>query len=125
MLFFFFLQLARLNSLLPMSSPAVGRVFQPESSSENVFVLQDDARMLAQIARNAVHEFVTLVNYNGPMWLAVPGGSLETLNRMAYLQAFPGQSSAMGLNMEGTRANSVVMLDSKNVVELLMDVVSA
>ncbi|KAK3162164.1 hypothetical protein QOZ80_1BG0086230 [Eleusine coracana subsp. coracana] len=117
-------QIARLKSLLPMSSPALGRVFQLESSSENIFVRQDDTRMLAEIARNAVHEFVTLANFNGPIWLTVPGGSLETLSRMAYLQTFPGQSGALGLNMEATRAHAVVLLDSKNIVEFLMDVES-
>ncbi|GJM92897.1 hypothetical protein PR202_ga09403 [Eleusine coracana subsp. coracana] len=117
-------EIARLKSLLPMSSPALGRVFQLESSSENIFVRQDDTRMLAEIARNAVHEFVTLANFNGPIWLTVPGGSLETLSRMAYLQTFPGQSGALGLNMEATRAHAVVLLDSKNIVEFLMDVES-
>lgn len=53
-----------------------------------------------------LHDFVTLANYNGPVWLFVPGGSLETLNRTAYFQAFLRQNSAMGLKMEVTRAKS-------------------
>lgn len=55
------------------------------------------------------------------MWLFVPSGSPETLNRMTYLQAFSWQSSAMELKIKATHANVVNMLDSKNVVELLMD----
>jgi hypothetical protein len=118
-------QLARMYSELPRSTLAGGPAFHLiESSSEHVFVRKDDARMLAGMARNAVHEFVTLANSSGPMWFPVAGGSLETLNRMAYLQAFPGQNSALGLKMEATRANAVVMLDSKTVVEFLMNAVS-
>jgi homeobox-leucine zipper protein len=119
-----FIQLARLNSKLLMSSHASSRAFQFQSSSENVFVLQDDARMLTEIARDAVNELVTLASSNAPMWISVSGGSLETLNKMDYVQAFSGLSSAMGHDMEATRANAMVMLDSKSIVEAVMDAVS-
>jgi hypothetical protein len=121
----FIWQLARLNSELPISLPALSRAYQTESSSENVFVHIDDARNLANIARDAVHEFASLANSDGLLWISVPGGSLEILNVMAYLQAFPGQSSAMEVQMmEATRANSVIMMGSKNIVDFLMDAVS-
>ncbi|TVU34851.1 hypothetical protein EJB05_16705 [Eragrostis curvula] len=114
-------EVSRLNSELAMSSSSLSRASQLEFSSENVFVMQDDAQIRAEIARNAVHELVTLASTDGPLWLPVPGGSMETLNRIAYIQAFPGQSSAMGLKVEATRAYAVVMLDSNNIVEYLMN----
>jgi hypothetical protein len=121
----FIWQLARLmNSELPISSTPWSRAFQLEFPSETEPVRLDDARMLAEIARNAVREFVTLASSDGPMWMSVSGGSLDTLNMMTYLQVFPGQSSTMGLEIEATRANAVVMMNSKNIVEYLMDAVS-
>jgi hypothetical protein len=96
-----FMQLARLNSKLPMSQNAPSHAFQFQSSSESVFVLQDDARMLTEIARDAVKALVTLARSNAPMWISTPCGSLETLNKMDYVQAFPGLRSAMGHDMEG------------------------
>jgi hypothetical protein len=117
----FIWKLARLNSELPISLPALSRAFQPESSSENVFVHIDDAQNLANIARDAVHEFASLATSDGLLWIPVPGGSLEIPNVTAYLQVFPGQSSAMEVQMEATRANSVIMMGSKNIVDFLMD----
>jgi hypothetical protein len=80
--------------------------------------------MLTEIARDAVNELVTLASSNAPMWISAPGGSLETLNRMDYVQAFPGLISAMGHDMEVTRANAMVMLDYKSSVQAVMDAVS-
>jgi hypothetical protein len=59
-----------------------------------------------------------------PLWISVSRGSLETLNKMDYVQAFPRLSSAMGHDMQATRANVLVMLDSNSIVEAIMDDVS-
>lgn len=109
---------------MTMRSPT--RVFHLESSSENVFAMQDDVQGLTEIAKNAAHEFFVLADASGPLWLAVPGGSFEVLNKMAYAQTFPGQISVgtTGLKTEATRASGVVMLDAKSIVEYLMHAVS-
>jgi hypothetical protein len=52
--------------------------------------------MLSEIAKDAVHKLVTVASSNAPMWISVPGGSLETLNVMNYVQEFPWLNSAMG-----------------------------
>jgi len=109
---------------LTMCSP----LFHPESSSANAFGMQDEFQALNEVAMSAAHELFILSDSSSPLWLAVPGGSFQVLNRMAYAQTFPGQMSvgamAMGLTAEATRASAVVMLDPKSIVEFLMDSVS-
>ncbi|OEL26468.1 Homeobox-leucine zipper protein TF1 [Dichanthelium oligosanthes] len=107
---------------MPMSSPPA-RLFRLESSSENFFAIQDDVQALTEVAKSAAQEVFILCDANGPLWLAVPGGSYEVLNKIAYAQAFPEQISvgAIGLKTEATRASAVVMLDAKSIVEYLMD----
>ena len=109
---------------LTMISPT--GVFHHGSSSGNAFAMQDDVQALTEVAMNAAHELFILSDSSSPLWLAVPGGSFQVLNRMAYAQTFPGQMSvgAMGLVAEATRASAVVMLDPKSIVEFLMDSVS-
>ena len=111
---------------LTMISPT--GVFHHGSSSGNAFAMQDDVQALTEVAMNAAHELFILSDPSSPLWLAVPGGSFQVLNRMAYAQTFPGQMSvgamAMGLTAEATRASAVVMLDPKSIVEFLMDSVS-
>ncbi|XP_039851791.1 homeobox-leucine zipper protein TF1-like [Panicum virgatum] len=104
---------------LTMCSP----LFHPESSSANAFGMQDEFQALTEVAMSAAHELFILSDSSSPLWLAVPGGSFQVLNRMAYAQTFPGQMSvgAMGLVAEATRASAVVMLDPKSIVEFLMD----
>lgn len=116
----------RINNETPMTMHSPTRVFHLESSSENVFVMQDDVQGLIEVAKTAAHELFVLADSSGPLWLAVPGGSFEVLNKMAYAQTFPGQISVgtIGLKTEATRASAVVMLDPKSIVEYLMDAVS-
>nr|TKW17179.1 hypothetical protein SEVIR_5G349300v2 [Setaria viridis] len=112
----------RINNETSMrTSPT--RLFHLESSSENVFVVQDDVQALTEVANSATHELLILGDSDCPLWMAVPGGSFEVLNKMAYTQTFPGQISvgAIGFKTEATRANAVVMLGSKSLVEYLMD----
>jgi hypothetical protein len=41
--------------------------------------------MLAEIAKDAVHKLVIVASCNAPMWISVPGGSLETVNIVNYI----------------------------------------
>jgi hypothetical protein len=71
-------------------------------------------------------EFTILSNSHGPLWLPVPGGSFEILNKMAYATQFGGKNSAdkIGFKTEATRADVVVMMGTKNIMDYLMDSVS-
>jgi hypothetical protein len=102
------------------------RVFHLEPSSGNAFGMQDEVQALTEVAKSAAHELFILSDSSSPLWLAVPGGSFQVLNRMAYAQMFPGQMGVgtIGLTAEATRASAVVMLDPKSIVEFLMDSVS-
>jgi hypothetical protein len=82
--------------------------------------------MIAELAQNAMHEFVTLSESHGPLWLPVPGGSFEILNKMVYAQQFGGKNSAgvIGFKAEATRANAVVTMNAKSIMDYLMDCVS-
>ena len=73
-----------------------------------------------------MHEFLTLSESHGPLWLPVPGRSFEILNKMVYAQTFAGKNSAdiIGFKTEATRADAVVMMNAKKIVEYLMDSVS-
>jgi hypothetical protein len=51
--------------------------------------------MSAKLAGDAVHKLVIVASSNALMWISVPGGSLETLNMMDYVEAFPWLNSAM------------------------------
>ncbi|CAO2182660.1 unnamed protein product [Urochloa humidicola] len=115
------LQMRINNETTRRSSPT--RAFHLESSSENFFVMQDDVQAITELANNSAHELFILADSSGPLWLAVPGGSFEVLNKMAYAQTFPGQFSVgtIGLKTEATRANAVVMLDPRSIVAFLMD----
>lgn len=110
---------------MPMD-PASG-AFQLEPSLENVFVVQYDEQMVANLAQNAAEELLILADPNCPLWLNVPGGSFETLNMIDYAQTFPGQMNvdAIALKTEATRATAVVMLDPKSLVEFLLNAVSS
>jgi hypothetical protein len=101
--------------------------FQLDPSLENVFVVQHDEQMLANLVQNAAHEFLILADPNSALWLNVPGGSFETLNMVAYAQTFSGQMGVdtIAMKTEATRASAVVMLEPKSLVEFLMDAVSS
>jgi len=112
---------------IPMAMDSAAGAFQLDPSLENVFVVQHDEQMLANLAQNAAQEFLILADPNSALWLNVPRGSFETLNMVAYAQTFPGQMGVdtMALKTEATRASAVVMLDPKSIVEFLMDAVSS
>jgi hypothetical protein len=73
-----------------------------------------------------MHEFIILAESHGPLWLTVPGGSFEILNKMVYAQKFGGKNSTnvIGFKTEATRADAVVMMNAKNMMDYLMDTVS-
>jgi butyrate kinase len=100
--------------------------FQHDSSAENVVTRQNDIQIIVELTNNAMDEFTILSNSHGPLWLPVPGGSFEILNKMAYATQFDGKNSAdiTGFKTEATRASVVVMMGAKNIMDYLMDSVS-
>uniref|UniRef100_A0ACD5W541 Uncharacterized protein n=1 Tax=Avena sativa TaxID=4498 RepID=A0ACD5W541_AVESA len=99
------------------------RSFQLDSSVESVVARQNDTQMIVELAQNAMHEFFTLCESHGPLWLPVPGGSFEILNKTAYAQKFGGKNSTdiIGFKTEATRADAVVMMNAKKMMDYLMD----
>ncbi|XP_006646400.1 homeobox-leucine zipper protein TF1 [Oryza brachyantha] len=97
--------------------------FQLDSSAENLFSGQHDHQMIAELAKNAMHGLIILAEAHVALWLPVPGYSFETLNMTAYQQAYPGGdgANALGFRTEATRADAMVMMDHKSIVDFLMD----
>nr|XP_051200840.1 homeobox-leucine zipper protein TF1-like [Lolium perenne] len=114
------LEISRLQAETLQNS---GQSFQLDSSAENVGTRQNDIQMIAELTHNAMDEFIILSNSHGPLWLPVPGGSFEILNKMAYATQFDGKNSAdiTGFKTEATRASVVVMMGAKNIMDYLMD----
>ncbi|KAF0918955.1 hypothetical protein E2562_027506 [Oryza meyeriana var. granulata] len=112
-------EIARSNGALPTSNLA----FQLDSSAENVFSEQHDHQMIAELAKNAMHALIILAETHVALWFPVPGSSFEMLNMTAYQQAYPGDdgANAMGFKTEATRADAMVMMDHKSIVDFLMD----
>ncbi|VAI41192.1 unnamed protein product [Triticum turgidum subsp. durum] len=98
---------------------------QVDPYAKTIVALQNDIDMITELVQKALHEFVILSNINSPLWLSVPvlDGSFEILNKMKYAEKFGGDNSAsiIGFKTEATRANAIVMMDAKNIVDYLMD----
>ncbi|XP_047058331.1 homeobox-leucine zipper protein TF1-like [Lolium rigidum] len=103
--------------------PSSRQSFQLDSAAENVIARQNDIQMIAELTQNAMDEFVILSESHGPLWLPVLGGSFEILNKMAYAAKFGGDNSAniIGFKTEATRADIVVMMGAKYIMDYLMD----
>uniref|UniRef100_A0ACD5VNB4 Uncharacterized protein n=1 Tax=Avena sativa TaxID=4498 RepID=A0ACD5VNB4_AVESA len=103
--------------------PTLRQSFQLASSAGNVVGRQNDTRVILELAQDAMREFVILSESHGPLWLPVPGGSFEVLNKMAYDQKFGGKNNAdiTGIKTEATRADAVVMMGAKHIMDYLMD----
>ncbi|KAK1663427.1 hypothetical protein QYE76_051586 [Lolium multiflorum] len=118
------LEISQLQSQLQAETLQNSRQpFQHDSSAENVVTRQNDIQIIAELTNNAMDEFTILSNSHGPLWLPVTGGSFEILNKVAYATQFGGKNSAdkIGLKTEATRANVVVMMGTKNIMDYLMD----
>lgn len=122
---FFGWQILRLHGEKHASS---NHYVQIDPYTKTVVALQNDIDMITELVQKALHEFVILSNFSSPLWLSIPvlEGSLEMLNKMTYAQIFGGKNSAniIGFKTEATRANAIVMMDAKNIVDYLMDTVS-
>lgn len=112
--------------MLAEAHPSSSRPFQLDPSTENIIGRENDMDAIAELAQNAMHEFVVLVESGGPLWMPVPGASLDLLNKMAYAQTFGARNSAnvIGFMTEATRADDMVMMDAKQIVDYIMDSVS-
>nr|AEI99593.1 HD-Zip IV transcription factor GL9H1 [Triticum turgidum subsp. durum] len=113
----------QLSQLRAEAHPSSSRPFQLDPSTENIIGRENDMDAIAELAQSAMHEFVVLSESGGPLWMPVPGGSLDVLNKMAYAQTFGAGSSAnaIGFMTEATRADGMVMMDAKQIVDYIMD----
>ncbi|KAG8055136.1 hypothetical protein GUJ93_ZPchr0001g32157 [Zizania palustris] len=85
--------------------------------------MQHDTDMIAELAKNAMHTLIISAETQVALWLPVPGGSFEILNKMCYDQALGGGNAAdsMVLKTEATRSDGVILLDATTILEYLMD----
>ncbi|XP_048564824.1 homeobox-leucine zipper protein TF1-like [Triticum urartu] len=114
----------QLSQLRAEAHPSSSRPFQLDPSMENITGRENDMDAIAELAQSAMHEFVVLAEAGGPLWMPVPGGSFDVLNKMAYAQTFGARSSAnviLGFMTEATRADDMVMMDAKQIVDYIMD----
>ncbi|KAM0918105.1 hypothetical protein ACQ4PT_009068 [Festuca glaucescens] len=116
-------QITLISLLQAETLPSSRQSFQLDSAAENVVARQNDIQMIAELTQNAMDEFVILSESHGPLWQPVPGGSFEILNKMAYAAKFGGDNSAniIGFKTEATRADVVVMMGAKYIMDYLMD----
>uniref|UniRef100_A0A0D9V6M4 Homeobox domain-containing protein n=1 Tax=Leersia perrieri TaxID=77586 RepID=A0A0D9V6M4_9ORYZ len=96
---------------------------QLDPSAQTVLPGQQDAEMMAELAKNAMHALIIVSQTHVGLWFPVPGCSYDILNMMAYQQAYAGDNgaNAMGFKTEATRGDAMVMMDSKSIVDFLME----
>ncbi|KAJ3696015.1 hypothetical protein LUZ60_001392 [Juncus effusus] len=80
---------------------------------------------ILQIAVAAMEELMNLAQCAQPLWIPSPDGLMDTLNESEYVQMFPTgpfiRPNGQGVRSEGTRATAIVMMECKNVIQLLMN----
>ncbi|KAI4967282.1 hypothetical protein ZWY2020_028779 [Hordeum vulgare] len=111
------------ESLRQQVSQLRAEAHQLDPSTVNIIGRENDIDAIAELVQNAMHEFVVLSESGGPLWMPVPGGSLDLLNKVAYAQTFGARSSAnaIGFRVEATRADGMVMMEAKQIVDYIMD----
>ncbi|KAL5228707.1 hypothetical protein ABZP36_016972 [Zizania latifolia] len=110
-------------SRLYQRAPSTNLTIPLGSSAENVLAMQHDTEMIAELAKNAMHTLIISAETQVALWLPVPGGSFEILNKLCYDQALGGGNGAdaMVLKTEATRSDGVILLDATTILEYLMD----
>lgn len=90
---------------------------------------QDQAARVFAAANSAIVELLELVKYAEPLWICNPNRLIEVLNEAEYIKFLSGisliRSRIPGLaNYEVSRASDIVMLNCRNIIEIMMNPVS-
>lgn len=98
------------------------------SSSSNInpdplpIISDMDKSLMAEIATNAMEEFISLVHNTEPLWIKGPkDGGIENLNIDNYRRIFPRPNYNPNLRTEASRVSGVVAMNTLKLVDMFVD----
>ena len=82
---------------------------------------------MIQLAVGAMEELLRVARAGQTLWITSADGSTEIMNEEEYLRGFSRamSSTTSGFHSEASRETAIVMMNSANLVEILMDVVNS
>ncbi|KAK1429109.1 hypothetical protein QVD17_11311 [Tagetes erecta] len=81
-----------------------------------------DKSLMAEVATNAMEEFISLVHNTEPLWLKGPkDDAIENLNLDNYRRIFPRPNYNPNLRTEASRVSGVVIMNSLKLVDMFVD----
>lgn len=84
-----------------------------------------DKPMIVELAVAAMEELFRMAQMGDPLWMSSLDGTDDVLNEDEYIRIFPRGIGPrpIGFKCEASRETAIVMMDYRNLVECLMDVV--
>lgn len=102
-------------------------MINPDPPFQNPLHLSDmDKSLMADIASNAMDEFIRLAQTNEPLWIKGHKDGMDTLNLDNYNRLFPRPNNTLknaNVRIEASRASGVVMINSLQLVDMIVDTV--
>ena len=86
-----------------------------------------DKSLMADVAGNAMDEFISLLQNNDPLWIKSANDGRNALNLDSYERLFPranNHSKNPNLRIEASRESGVVIMNGLALVDMFMDSVS-
>lgn len=105
--------------LLPGSSSSV-----PHLPFQAVVFSEMDKSLMADIAANALDEFLRLAQTDEPLWMKSTSDGRDTLNLESYERMFPRASSHLkkpDVRVEASRESRVVIMNGLALIDMFMD----
>ncbi|XP_030541270.1 homeobox-leucine zipper protein HDG11-like isoform X2 [Rhodamnia argentea] len=105
--------------LLPGSSSSV-----PHFPFQAVVFSEMDKSLMADIAANALDEFLRLAQTDEPLWMKSTSDGRDTLNLESYERMFPRASSHLknpDVRVEASRESRVVIMNGLALIDMFMD----
>ncbi|GFS29863.1 protodermal factor 2 [Actinidia rufa] len=86
-----------------------------------------DKPLIIELAVAAMEEVIRMAQAGEPLWMPSPDNSTDILSEDEYLRTFPRGigPKPLGLKSEASRESAVVIMNHVNLVEILMDVMTA
>ncbi|PON64301.1 Octamer-binding transcription factor [Parasponia andersonii] len=83
-----------------------------------------DKNIIIELAIAAMEELIMMAQMGEPLWMTSLDGASVVLNEEEYIRTFPRETGpkAAGFKCEASREASVVIMNTINLVEILMDV---
>ncbi|KAI6694292.1 hypothetical protein NL676_022002 [Syzygium grande] len=105
--------------LLPGSSSSV-----PHLPAQAVVFSDMDKSLMADVAANALDEFLRLAQTDEPLWMKSATDGRDTLNLESYERMFPRASSHLknpDIRTEASRESRVVIMNGLALIDMFMD----